>query len=66
MHERDRPKRTTVFYAKVDLRPLEKECDGNHKHKPWGMIRKGSVFATAEESRYPKLLYDRLAERIKR
>ena len=61
MHGGDRPKRTTLMNAKVDLSKMEVMCDGKCVHKPWGLLRDGSAFATAEERRYPALLCSRLS-----
>lgn len=73
MHSGSRPKKTTLMNAAggdnindkssvaLDSSPLELMCDNSHTHKPWGMLRKGDVFATAEERRYPPLLCSRLA-----
>ena len=62
MHGGDRPKKTTLMNARVDLSELEIMCDNKCVHKPWGLLRDGSAFATAEERRYPALLCSRLAK----
>ena len=64
MHGGQRPKKTTMMNAGVDLSPLEVFCDGKCAHKPWGLLRDGQSFATAEERRYPQLLCSRLAKRF--
>ena len=48
----------------MDLSDLELMCDGSHDHKPWGLLRDGSTFATAEERRYLQLLCSRLASKF--
>ena len=61
MHGGDRPKKTTLLNAGIDLSSLELMCDNSHSHKPWGFTKVEGVFATAEERRYPRLLCQRLA-----
>lgn len=61
MHGGDRPKKTTLMNAGLDLSELELMCDEAHAHKSWGLIRTDGVFATAEERKYPTLLCNRLA-----
>ena len=64
MHGGNRPKKTTIANAGVDLEPIEISCNGTCTHKPWGLLRDGKSFATAEERRYPQLLCSRLARQF--
>ena len=64
MHGGERPKKTDFMHAGIELEEFGIMCDGSHKHKPWGLLRNQSTFATAEERRYPRLLCRRLAARF--
>ena len=66
MHGGKRPKETLLIYAIVDFSTLHAVC--NHReseHLPWGLTKSSdSLFATAEERRYPLLLCKRMARRV--
>ena len=66
MHGGRRPKKSMLLHSSLDLSGLQSFC--NHSkdfHLPWGLTKdSGSLFATAEERRYPVLLCKRLASRI--
>lgn len=63
MHGGRRPKKTDFIYGGgLDLSHLQKECDGNHDHLPWGLSKEpGEIFASALERNYPQLLARRVA-----
>ena len=49
-----------------NLHQLSKVCPGNHKHAPWGLVRKGATtrFATSTEVEYPAKLCAELAKLV--
>ena len=66
MHGGRRPKHSRIIYSGVDFSSLEAECDHpKDHHMPWGLTKDpNSLFATAEERRYPVLLCQRMALRV--
>ena len=58
MYGGHRPKRTGLL-ANFDISSLAVECDKSHEHAPWRSSSDSAVhFHTAEETAYPKPLYD--------
>ena len=66
MHGGERNKSTDLLFSGgLNLMQLQKSCDGNHKHKPWGLVKDaGTTFATAAERVYPELLCSRLVTAV--
>ena len=64
MHGGGRDKRTSVWHGGGwSLASLAAECDNSHSHRPWGLSKEpGTLFATAEERNYPRLLCERIAK----
>ena len=64
MHGGGRDKQTSVWYGGGwSLKSLSAGCDKSHAHRPWGLSREhGTIFATAEERNYPRLLCQRISE----
>jgi hypothetical protein len=63
----DRPKWSKFLHNVDAFLQLEATCNGQHKHKSWGVHtpkQGGAVFATAEEAAYPLGLCVRMAELI--
>lgn len=65
MHGGSRPKwqRLRAFPAE-HFRALNLLCDGKHRHLRWGLLKKGG-FSTSNETAYPRLFCQRLAEAAK-
>ena len=63
MHGGNRNKLVQLWGYSINIGALRVLCDGTHAHAPWGLIKQGpaTVFATAEERRYPELFCARLA-----
>ena len=52
MFQAERKKDTAIWTSVPQLQSaLERKCDGNHSHKPWGLVGPNE-FATAEECAY--------------
>lgn len=52
MFQAERKKDTAIWTSVPQLQSaLERKCDGNHNHKPWGLVGPNE-FATAEECAY--------------
>jgi hypothetical protein len=64
MHGSERPKLTSLMTTLPGLCSLSMQCDGLHKHLPWGVKKQQGKwhFATADEACYPRLLCRRIAE----
>ena len=53
MFQAKRKKDTAIWTSVPQLRQhLERKCDGNHEHLPWGKSQVSSGFATADECAY--------------
>ena len=63
MHGGSRNKFVQLWGSRINIGTLKAFCDGTHSHAPWGLVKQGpnTVFATAEEFRYPELFCARLA-----
>ena len=62
-----RPKWTRLRTLMLELMPMAGLCPGvsaDHQHKPWGVAwgANGAGFATAEETEYPRLMCDTMAD----
>eukprot|EP00435_Cladocopium_sp_Y103_P043204 s207_g12.t1 len=64
MHGGSRNKRTRLLSSKGLYEDLAIDCDGNHPHAPWFVIKRGTglSFATALEAESPKELCTRMAQ----
>ena len=51
-----RPKWTRLAATFKEVHLINLTCPGNHKHEPWGTVRKGAkrIFATSLEVHYPQ------------
>eukprot|EP00435_Cladocopium_sp_Y103_P001065 s5055_g1.t1 len=67
MHGSDRLKHTSFLTTVEEFRTLGVQCDGNHSHKPWGVVgpHGQQEFATAQEAAYPKALCEAISECLK-
>ena len=59
MYGSGRAKKTRLATSLAELQDLNRSCDGNHQHQPWGATTKG--FATADEVEYPLKLCEQWA-----
>ena len=51
MFNAPRAKRTAIWTSVKQMLQLQRDCDGQHKHEPWGLTA-NNTFATAEECAY--------------
>ena len=67
MHGGERPKWTRLITNCRELQDLALECDGAHQHAPWGVQKTATGvwnFRTSEEAEYPRLLCQRVADKV--
>jgi hypothetical protein len=66
MHGGERNKASSWFTNLEQLKSLALVCDGQHPHKPWGVLKDGQgwTFATAQECEYPALLCSRVTAAV--
>lgn len=51
MFNAPRAKRTAIWTSVKQMLQLQRDCDGQHEHEPWGLTA-NNTFATAEECAY--------------